>query len=123
MSFPDFEPEESFAETVYETVEKSDQSGEVRTGTNEVTKAIERNEADLVVIATDVSPQEIVMHIPALASERDVPYTFVPDKEELGLAAGINVQAASVAVTKTGNAEDQVQDVAQKSAELIEKEE
>lgn len=123
MAYQKFEPSESLAEKTYNTVEKADDSGKVVIGTNEVTKALERNEAKLVILASDVSPEEIVMHIPALAEERDVPYTFVNEKEELGLAAGINVQAAAVAITSAGNAEDEIQDIKLKSQELLEKDE
>lgn len=123
MAYQKFEPNESLAEKTYDTVEEAQSSGSVAIGTNEVTKAIERNEADLVIIAGDVSPEEIVMHIPALCEERDIPYTFVPEREELGLAAGIGVQSAAIAVTSPGSADDEVEDIAQKSAELLEKEE
>jgi large subunit ribosomal protein L7Ae len=123
MAYQKFEPGDSLAEKTYDAVEEAESSGTVEIGTNEVTKSIERNEAELVVIASDVSPEEIVMHLPALCEERDIPYTFVPDKEELGLAAGINVQSAAVAVTATGSAEDDIEDVAGKAQELLEKEE
>ncbi|MFB6145232.1 MAG: 50S ribosomal protein L7Ae [Candidatus Nanohaloarchaea archaeon] len=123
MAYQKFEPSESLAEKTYNAVETADQTGKVVIGTNEVTKAIERNEADLIVIASDVSPEEIVMHLPALAEEKDVAYTFVPDKEELGLAAGINVQAATVAVTSTGQADEEINDIQLKSRELLDKEE
>lgn len=123
MAYQKFEPGESLAEKTYDAVEEAASSGTVEIGTNEVTKAIERNEAELVVIAGDVSPEEIVMHLPSLCEERDIPYTFVPDKEELGLAAGINVQSAAVAVTATGGAGDEIEDVAGKAQELLEKEE
>ncbi len=123
MSFNKFEPNDSLAEKTYNTIEKAANSGKIAVGTNEVTKAVERNNADLVVIAGDVSPEEIVMHLPALAEERDIPYTFVPEKEELGLAAGINVQSATIAVTQEGNAGDEISEVADNAAELLEKEE
>jgi large subunit ribosomal protein L7Ae len=123
MAYQKFEPDERMAEDTYNAVEKARDTGDIVTGTNEVTKAIERNEADLVVIAENVSPEEIVMHLPSLAEEKDVPYTFVPDKEELGIAVGINVQAASIAVTSTGSAEEDVEDIASKANELLEAEE
>ncbi len=123
MAYQKFEPGESLSEKTYNAVEKADETGKVVIGTNEVTKAIERNEAELVVIASDVSPEEIVMHLPALSEERDIAYTFVPEREELGLAAGIGVQSATVAITSSGQAEDDVQDIASKSRELLEKEE
>lgn len=123
MAYQKFEPDERMAEDTYNAVEKARDTGNIVTGTNEVTKAIERNEADLVVIAENVSPEEIVMHLPSLAEEKDVPYTFVPDKEELGIAVGINVQAASIAVTSTGSAEEDIEDIASKANELLEAEE
>lgn len=123
MAYQKFEPSESVAEKTYNAVETAADTGEVRIGTNEVTKAIERNEADLIVIAANVSPEEIVMHLPPLADEKDVSYTFVPDKEELGLAAGIQVQSAAIAVTDTGNADDEVEDIQEKAQELLEAEE
>lgn len=123
MAFQKFEPSDSLAEKTYNAIEKADDTGKVVIGTNEVTKALERNEADLVVIASDVSPEEIVMHLPAMAEENDVTYTFVPDKEELGLAAGINVQSAAVAITSVGQAEDQVDDIKLKARELLDKDE
>jgi large subunit ribosomal protein L7Ae len=123
MAYQKFEPSEQLADQTYDAIEKARDTGNIVTGTNEVTKAIERNEADLVVIAGDVSPEEIVMHLPSLAEEKDVDYTYVPEKEELGLAAGINVQAAAIAVTSTGNAEDDIEDVASKARELLEAEE
>lgn len=123
MAYQKFESGDQLADDTYNAVEKARDTGKIVTGTNEVTKTIERNEADLVVIAGNVTPEEIVMHIPALAEEKDVPFTFVPEKEELGLAAGVNVQAASVAVTSTGNADDEIEDVQRKAQELLEAEE
>jgi large subunit ribosomal protein L7Ae len=123
MTYQKFEPEETLAEQTYDAVEKAADTGKVVKGTNEVTKAIERNNADLVVIAGNVSPEEIVMHLPALSEERDISYTFVPDKEELGLAAGLEVQTAATAVVDSGSAEDDVDDIANKAAELLEAQE
>lgn len=123
MAYQKFDPSDTLAEKTYNTVEKALDTGDVAVGTNEVTKTIERNDAKLVVIAGNVSPEEIVMHIPSLAEERDIPYTFVPDKEELGLAAGLEVQSASVAITDYGNAEEDVEEIAEKADELLDKEE
>lgn len=123
MAYQKFEPGESLAEQTYNAIEKANDTGKVVIGTNEVTKAIERNEAELVILASDVSPEEIVMHIPALADEKDIGYTFVPEKEELGLAAGINVQSAAIAITSVGQAEDDVDDIKLKARELLDKDE
>lgn len=118
MSYVEFDVPDSLAERTYNAVEQARDTGSIRKGANEVTKAIERQDADLVVIAADVDPPEIVMHLPALCRENGVPYTFVPAKEELGLAAGLNVQTTAVAVSAAGAAEDEVVDIADKVDEL-----
>lgn len=118
MSYVEFEVPESLAESAYSAVEKARDTGDIRKGANEATKAAERGEADLVVIAGDVEPPEIVMHLPALCRENGVPYTFVPEKEELGLAAGLEVRTSAVAITSAGSAEDDVDDIAAKVEEL-----
>jgi large subunit ribosomal protein L7Ae len=118
MSYVQFEVPDSLAENTYNAVEKARDTGGIRKGTNEVTKAIERGEADLVVIAGDVDPPEIVMHLPALCDENGIPYTFVPEKDELGLAAGLNVRTSAVAITAPGSAEDDIDDITSKVTEL-----
>ena len=57
---------------VLEVVEAAKAAGGLRKGTNEATKAIERGEAKLVIIAEDVDPEEIVMHMPAICGEKRV---------------------------------------------------
>lgn len=118
MSYVQFEVPDSLAESSYNAIEKARDTGKIRKGTNEVTKAIERGEADLVVIAGDVEPPEIVMHLPALCSEKGIPYTFVPEKDELGLAAGLKVRTSAVAITEEGSSEDDVKDIVSKVSEL-----
>ncbi len=86
----------------------------LRKGTNECTKAIERSEAKLVVIAEDVDPEEIVMHLPVLCEEKKIPFAYVAEKKALGKAAGLGVGTAAVAVTKPGSGEALVREIAEK---------
>ncbi len=96
-----FEAPESLVKDALDFVENSYRSGKIKKGTNEVVKAIERGEAKVVVIAEDVSPPEVVFYIPVLCEERKVPYTYVKNKNDLGLKVGI-ASAASIAVTDFG---------------------
>lgn len=81
---------------------EGDRDGDLAIGVNETTKAVERNNAKLVLIARNVEPKEIVMHLPILCKEKDIEYIFVELKEDLGKRAGINVGASSVAITDPG---------------------
>ncbi len=92
------------ADAAYEALQIASKSGQVRKGTNETTKAIERAVAKLVVIAEDVEPPEVVAHLPILCNERKIPYVFVPTKDKLGSAIGIDVPAASACIVKEGDA-------------------
>jgi large subunit ribosomal protein L7Ae len=83
--------------------------GKMKIGVNEVTKAIERDQAKLVIIAKDVSPAELTMHLPLLCKEKKVPYTFSDTKKELGEKAGVAVATAAVAVTETGDSQAQLE--------------
>ena len=90
---------------VYQIVEKAKRTGKIEKGTNEVTKAIERGTAKLVVYAADVEPKEIVQHLPLLCKEKSIPCQEADSKQKLGVAVGIPVATSSVAIIEAGEAE------------------
>jgi large subunit ribosomal protein L7Ae len=106
------------ANQVYEAVEMVRDTGKIRRGINETTKAIERGTAKLVVVAEDVTPPEIVAHLPLLSGEKEIPYVTVPGKKELGVACGINVPTSSIAITEEGNAKEVVKEIVKKLRDL-----
>ena len=91
-----------------EIVEVARTTGKIRKGANEATKAIEKGQAKFVVYAEDVSPKEVVMHLPLLCKEKNVPCIAVRKKEDLGAAAGLPVATAAVAVVKEGDAKNAI---------------
>ena len=97
-----------FKMDIYSIVEKARKTGKVEKGTNEVTKAIERGTAKLVVYASDVDPKEIVQHLPVLCKEKNILCKEVDNKQKLGIAVGIPVAASSVAVIESGEAEKDI---------------
>lgn len=99
------------ANAAYEALQIATRTGNIRKGTNETTKAVERGLAKLVVIAEDVDPPEVVAHLPIICEERKIPYVFVPSKVRLGTASGIDVQSASVCITDAGEASDLVKEI------------
>lgn len=92
-------------EDIYKIVEKAKRTGKIEKGTNEVTKAIERGTAKLVVYAADVEPKEIVQHIPILCKEKKILCKEVDSKQKLGIAVGIPVAASSIVVIEAGESE------------------
>ena len=86
-------------------------TGKVRKGTNEATKAIERGISKLIIIAEDVDPPEVVAHLPLICEEQGAAYAFVPDKQELGKALGIDVTSAAAAILDAGDAQHIIDEV------------
>ena len=92
-------------ERIYSIIENSRTDGKIRKGVNEVTKSLERGEAKLSIVATDVSPSEIIQHLSLLAKDKEIMHVEVPSKVELGAAAGLPVATAAVAIAKPGEAQ------------------
>lgn len=80
----------------------------VRKGMNEVTKSIERGIAKFVVMAEDVTPPEILFHIPLLCEEKGIPYGYLTQKVGLGRAVNINVGTSAIAVDNVGSGNEKV---------------
>ncbi len=116
--YVDFDVPADLAEDALETLEVARDTGSVKKGTNETTKAVERGNADLVFVAEDVQPEEIVMHLPELADEKEVPYLFVESQTDVGHAAGLEVGSAAAAITDAGEASGDVDDIAEKLEDL-----
>ncbi|MEM1684478.1 MAG: 50S ribosomal protein L7Ae [Nanopusillaceae archaeon] len=112
---------QNYEEKIYKIFELARQTGKIKKGTNETTKAVDRGQAKLVAIALDVDPPEIVMHLPALCEEKGVPYVFVSSKQRLGNACGIQVQAASAAVIEPGEANQMIREIVEALKQLIKK--
>merc|ERR1711862_786972 len=73
-------------------------------GINHITNLVESRKAQLVVIAHDVDPIEIVVWLPALCRKMDVPYCIVKGKSSLGKLVHKKT-ATAVALTEV-NRED-----------------
>lgn len=106
---------DELSDKALEAIEIARNTGKLRKGTNEVTKVLERGQAKLVVIAKDVSPAEIVMHIPLLSKEKGVPCVIVNTKEELGTAAGLSVGTSTVVVVEEGDASKLIKELREKA--------
>ncbi|MBI4144707.1 50S ribosomal protein L7ae [Candidatus Woesearchaeota archaeon] len=103
------------ADNALQAIEVARTTGKIKKGANECTKAVERGTAKLAVIAKDVQPAEVVMHIPLIAKEKGIPCVTVDSKEELGQAAGIGVPTAAIAITEEGDAKKLIAEIKAKA--------
>ncbi len=106
-----FQVPKETSDKAYQLLQVAKDTGKLRKGTNETTKAIERGIAKLVVIAEDVEPPQVVAHLPILCDERKIPYLYVPSKLELGKSAGLDVGSAAISVVEPGDGAQSLKDI------------
>ncbi|KUK59651.1 MAG: 50S ribosomal protein L7Ae [Methanoculleus marisnigri] len=106
-----FEIPEEIQNKALEALEIARDTGKVKKGSNEATKAVERNIAQLVLIGADVEPEEIVMHLPPLCEEKQIPFVYITKQNDIGSASGLEVGSAAAAIVKSGKAKDLVEEI------------
>eukprot|EP00918_Siedleckia_nematoides_P016004 GHVU01034538.1.p1 GENE.GHVU01034538.1~~GHVU01034538.1.p1 ORF type:complete len:154 (-),score=13.09 GHVU01034538.1:220-681(-) len=90
---------------IMEVVQQACNYKQLKRGANEATKALNRGIAEVVVLAADASPLEILLHLPLVCEDKNVPYVFIRSRVALGRACGLSrpVIACSV-IAKDGSA-------------------
>ncbi|XP_031091739.1 H/ACA ribonucleoprotein complex subunit 2-like protein [Ipomoea triloba] len=58
----------------------------LKRGVKEVVKSIRRGHKGFCVIAGNISPIDVITHVPILCEESDIPYVYVASKEDLANA-------------------------------------
>jgi large subunit ribosomal protein L7Ae len=117
MTYVKFELPKKTAEMALEALETARDTGKIKKGANEVTKAVERGVAKLVFVGSDVTPPEIVMHLPMICEEKKIPYLFLT-KAEIGDAIGIHVPSAAGCIVEEGKAKELIAEVVAKIREI-----
>ena len=87
---------------ILKTVKKASKAKHVKRGVKEVVKALRKGEKGLVIIAGDISPPDVISHIPVLCEDSSVPYVFIPSKEDLGSAGATKRPTSCVMVVPGG---------------------
>ncbi|MDI6718008.1 MAG: 50S ribosomal protein L7Ae [Methanomicrobiales archaeon] len=116
--FEKFDVPEELQNKALEALEIARDTGKIKKGSNETTKAIERGIAQLVIIGKDVQPEEIVLHLPMLCEEKKVSYVYVERQNDIGAASGLEVGSAAAAIVKPGKAKEIVEEITKKVAAL-----
>merc|ERR1712159_67438 len=85
--------------TILDLTQQACNYKQLKKGANEATKSLNRGIAEFVVLAADAEPLEILLHLPLLCEDKNVPYVFVESKHALGRACGISRPVVSVSIT------------------------
>ncbi|VDL72561.1 unnamed protein product [Nippostrongylus brasiliensis] len=92
---------------------------QLKKGANEATKTLNRGISEVIIMAADAEPLEIILHLPLLCEDKNVPYVFVRSKAALGRACGVTRPVIAVSITQ--NEGSQLKSQIQKLKEDVEK--
>jgi H/ACA ribonucleoprotein complex subunit 2 len=79
---------EKLTKKLFKVVKKASKAKHLKRGIKEVVKAIRKGNKGIVMLAGDISPVDVITHIPVYCEENGIPYVYVPQKAVLGAAAG-----------------------------------
>ncbi|KAI9803074.1 MAG: snoRNA-binding protein [Piccolia ochrophora] len=95
---------------VLKSVKKAAKNKSLKRGVKEVVKALRKSTVPpsnttapptgVVILAADISPMDVISHIPVLCEDHGIPYVYVPSRAELG-AAGSTKRPTSVVLVTT----------------------
>ena len=88
----------NFTGTILDLVQQANNYKQLKKGANEATKTLNRGTAEIIILAADAQPLEIILHLPLLCEDKNVPYVFVDSKKALGRACGISRSVVAVSI-------------------------
>eukprot|EP00055_Hartaetosiga_balthica_P002477 m.4120 g.4120 ORF g.4120 m.4120 type:complete len:127 (-) comp2173_c0_seq1:146-526(-) len=99
--------------TILDLVQQAANYKQLKKGANEATKTLNRGISEFIVMAADTEPLEILLHLPLLCEDKNVPYVFVRSKQALGRACGVSrpVISASVVVNDGSQLKSQIDSI------------
>lgn len=72
-----FQADAQLTNVIMDIVQQASNYKQLKKGANEATKTLNRGISEFVVMAADTEPIEILLHLPLLAEDKNVPYVFV----------------------------------------------
>lgn len=91
---------------LYKAVKKAQTAKRLKRGVREVVKGLRKNEKGLVVLAGDISPLDVISHIPVFCEDKGVPYCYVPSRRDLGAAGGTKRPTSVVLIQEAADYKD-----------------
>lgn len=111
----------ALTQQILDVVQQSQNLRQLKKGANEATKTLNRGISEFIIMAADTEPIEILLHLPLLCEDKNVPYVFVPSKTALGRACGVSrpVIAASVTSNDASSIKTQIYSIKDKIETLL----
>lgn len=111
----------ALTQQILDVVQQSQNLRQLKKGANEATKTLNRGISEFIIMAADTEPIEILLHLPLLCEDKNVPYVFVPSKAALGRACGVSrpVIAASVTTNDASSIKNQIYGIKDKIETLL----
>ena len=72
----------------------------VKRGVKETVKAVRKGSSGIVIIAADISPIDVLSHLPILCEDKSIPYMYVKSRAEVGEACKTKRPTSCVMITK-----------------------
>lgn len=119
--------DEQLSANLLDVLQQASALKQIKKGANEATKTLNRGIAELIVLAADASPLEILLHLPLLCEDKNVPYVFVNSKSDLGKMCGVsryfflcrNVVACSIVKNRNSNINNQINKIKEECERLF----
>ena len=107
--------------TILDLIQQSANYKQLKKGANEATKTLNRGISEFIVMSADAEPLEILLHLPLLCEDKNVPYVFVASKQALGRACGVSrpVIACSVLSNEGSQLKSQIQTLRSNIEQLL----
>ncbi|KPI39085.1 13 kDa ribonucleoprotein-associated protein [Cyphellophora attinorum] len=113
--------DEALSQKILDLVQQASNYRQLKKGANEATKTLNRGTSEIVILAADTTPLAILLHLPLLAEDKNVPYVYVPSKVALGRACGVSraVIAASITTNESSDLMPQIRELKNRVERLM----
>jgi len=89
-----------------------------RVGLKNVQTRLRKGEKGIVIFAGNVTPIEVMCHLPGVCEDKSIPYIYTPSRQDLGLAMGIRRGGVAVLVREHADYKEQFNECVESINEL-----
>ncbi|PVU88320.1 hypothetical protein BB561_005912 [Smittium simulii] len=94
--------DQKFSKKLFKVIKKANKNKHVKRGVKEVVKGVRKGFKGLVLLAGNISPIDVISHVPVLCEENNIPYIYVNSKEELGFSVNTKRPTSCIMIVPSG---------------------